>query len=451
LRYIPNSPEERAAMLHQIGLHSTEDLFASIPEELRLTRALDTPAALSEIELLEGFERMAAGNVASGRPGFLGAGAYSHYIPTIVDHIISRSEFFTAYTPYQPEISQGTLQVIFEFQTLVCQLTGMDVANASMYDGSTALAEAVLMAERVTKRSKVIACGAIHPEYLEVVNTYVQHAGIELQHAPFDPSSGQAPTSVAHLDDKTAAVIVQSPNFFGCIEDVAALADQAHAAGALLIVAVTEAISLGLLKSPGAAGADIVIAEGQSFGVPLSFGGPYVGLFATRDKYARQMPGRLVGEAYDKQGRRGFVLTLATREQHIRREKATSNICTNEGLIALAATVYMETMGRHGLKEVAVQCVQKASYTARRIAEIEGFSLPFTVPRFNEFVVRGPGNAGALLSRLATERGVNGGLPLSRYFPDRPDDFLVCVTEINSRAEIDALLDGLAAVAGNSV
>jgi glycine dehydrogenase subunit 1 len=437
-------------MLHQIGLHSPDDLFASIPEELRLTRALDTPAALSEIELLEGFEKMSADNVASGRPGFLGAGAYSHYIPTIVDHIISRSEFFTAYTPYQPEISQGTLQVIFEFQTLVCQLTGMDVANASMYDGSTALAEAVLMAERVTKRSKVMACGAIHPEYLEVVNTYVQHAGIELQHVAFDPSSGQAPTSVAHLDDKTAAIIVQSPNFFGCIEDVAALAEQAHAAGALLIVAITEAISLGLLKSPGAAGADIVIAEGQSFGVPLSFGGPYVGLFATRDKYARQIPGRLVGEAYDKQGRRGFVLTLATREQHIRREKATSNICTNEGLIALAATVYMETMGRRGLREVAVQCAQKAAYTARRITEFRGFSLPFTAPRFNEFVVRGPGNADALLSRLAAERGINGGLPLSRYFPDRPDDFLVCVTETNSRADIDALLDGLREIAGNS-
>ncbi len=433
-------------MLHQIGLQSADDLFASIPEELRLTRALDTPAALSEIELLAGFERMAALNASSQRTSFLGGGAYSHYIPTIVDHIISRSEFFTAYTPYQPEISQGTLQVIFEFQTLVCQLTGMDVANASMYDGSTALAEAVLMAERVTKRSKVIACGAIHPEYLEVVNTYVQHAGIELQHAAFEPSSGQVPASIAHLDDKTAAIVVQSPNFFGCLEDVARLAEQAHAAGALLIVAITEAMSLGLLKSPGASGADIVIAEGQSFGVPLSFGGPYVGLFATRDKYARQIPGRLVGEAYDKQGRRGFVLTLATREQHIRREKATSNICTNEGLIALAATVYMETMGRRGLRDVAVQCAQKTSYTSRRIAEIEGFSLPFSAPRFNEFVVRAPGNAAALLSRLATERGINGGLALSRYFSDRPNDFLVCVTEINSRTEIDALLDGLATI-----
>lgn len=448
MRYIPNSPEERTEMLHQVGLNSAEELFDSIPKNLRLSRNLNTPAALSEIELLAGFEQLAAQNRGAGRTSFLGAGAYQHYIPTIVDHIISRSEFFTAYTPYQPEISQGTLQVIFEFQTLVCQLTGMEVANASMYDGSTALAEAVLMAERVTKRSKVVACGAIHPEYLEVVNTYVQHAGIELVHADADPDTGQAPRDIAELlDDKTAALVVQSPNFFGCIEDVAALAEKAHSVGALLVVAVTEAISLGLLKSPGACGADIVVAEGQSFGVPLSFGGPYVGLFATLGKYARQIPGRLVGEAYDKEGRRGFVLTLATREQHIRREKATSNICTNEGLIALAATVYLETMGRRGLQEVAQQCAQKTAYAAKRIGELEGFSIPFTAPRFNEFVVRGPMKAKQLLSRLASERGITGGLALSRYFADRPNDLLVCVTEINSRGEIDALVEGLASVA----
>ena len=444
MRYIPNSPAERAEMLRQIGLNSAEELFHSIPEELRLRTPLTTPAALSEIELLAGFEQLAQQNAAARRSSFLGAGAYSHYIPTVVDAIISRSEFFTAYTPYQPEISQGTLQVIFEFQTLVCQLTGMEVANASMYDGSTALAEAVLMAERVTKRSKVIACGAVHPEYLEVVRTYVQHAGVELRHAAFDPTTGQSGDHLQDLDDKTAAIIVQSPNFFGCIEDVAALAEQAHSAGALLIVAVTEAISLGILRSPGACGADIVIAEGQSFGVPQSFGGPYVGLFATRERYARQIPGRLVGEAYDKKGRRGFVLTLATREQHIRREKATSNICTNEGLIALAATVYLETMGRRGLQEVANQCTQKANYAARRIAALPGFSLPFSAPTFNEFVVRAPGNARELLARLAGERSITGGLPLSRYFSDWPNDFLVCVTELNSRAEIDALVDGLA-------
>ncbi len=450
MRYIPNAPEERAEMLRQVGLTSAAQLFDSIPKDLRLTGNLNTPAALSEMELLAGFEHLAARNPGAGRSSFLGAGAYQHYIPTVVDHIVSRSEFFTAYTPYQPEISQGTLQVIFEFQTLVCQLTGMEVANASMYDGSTALAEAVLMAERVTRRSKVIACGAIHPEYLEVVNTYVQHAGIELVHADFDANTGQSSGALAGLlDDKTAAIVVQSPNFFGCIEDVAALAEQSHAVGALLIVAVTEAISLGLLKSPGACGADIVVAEGQSFGVPLSFGGPYVGLFATREKYARQIPGRLVGEAYDKQGRRGFVLTLATREQHIRREKATSNICTNEGLIALAATVYLETMGRRGLQEVARQCVQKTAFAAKRIAETAGFSLPFSGPRFNEFVVRAPVPAADLMARLAAERNITGGLALSRYFVDRPNDFLVCVTEINSRAEIDALVEGLASISNH--
>jgi glycine dehydrogenase subunit 1 len=432
-------------MLHQVGLNSVAELFDSIPEDLRLARNLNTTTALSEIELLAGFEQLATRNPGALRTSFLGAGAYQHYIPTIVDHIISRSEFFTAYTPYQPEIAQGTLQTIFEFQTLVCQLTGMEVANASMYDGSTALAEAVLMAERVTKRSRVVACGAIHPEYLEVITTYVQHAGIDLLQAPIDSETGQASDPGDLLDDKTAALVVQSPNFFGCIEDVTALAEKAHSVGALLIVAITESISLGLLKSPGACGADIVVAEGQSFGVPLSFGGPYVGLFATREKYARQIPGRLVGEAYDKAGRRGFVLTLATREQHIRREKATSNICTNEGLIALAATVYLETMGRRGLQEVAAQCAQKTAYAAKQIAELDGFSIPFTGPRFNEFVVRAPVAAKQLLSRLASEKNITGGLALSHYYPDRANEFLVCVTEMNSRAQIDALVAGLSA------
>jgi glycine dehydrogenase subunit 1 len=444
LRYIPNSPEERAEMLRTVGLESADQLFDSIPAEMRLREHLKTPAAISEMELLAGFESMAERNVAARRPSFLGAGAYSHYSPTVVDYLIQRSEFFTAYTPYQPEISQGTLQAIFEFQTLVCQLTGMDVANASMYDGSTALAEAVLMAERITRRKKVVTSTAVHPEYLDVVDTYVQHYGIELQRLDVDSATGQTSTeALAALDDKTAALVVQSPNFFGCIEDVKALAEQAHAKGALLIVAITESISLGLLGSPGSNDADIVVAEGQSFGVPLSFGGPYLGLFATRDKYARQIPGRLVGEAYDKQGRRGFVLTLATREQHIRREKATSNICTNEGLIALAATIYMETMGRRGLQEVAHQCAQKAAYAARRINELEGFSLPYTAPRFNEFVVRAPVEAASLLKRLAAEKKITGGLALSRHYADRPNDFLVCVTETNPRAEIDALVAGL--------
>jgi glycine dehydrogenase subunit 1 len=441
LRYIPNSPGERAEMLEQLGAASIESLFDSIPEDLRLRQHLNVPAAMSEIELLKAFDEMGARNQAAGRVSFLGGGAYSHYVPTIVDHLISRSEFFTAYTPYQPEISQGTLQSIFEFQTLVCQLTGMDIANASMYDGSTAMAEAVLMAERVTRRTKVVASAAIHPQYLEVAHTYVQHAGIELEHAAFDGQTGQ--TLIDEIDDQTAAIVVQSPNFFGCIEDVAALAEKAHAKGALLIVTITEAMSLGMLRSPGASGADIVVAEGQSFGVPLSFGGPYVGLFAIRDKFARQIPGRLVGEAYDKQGRRGFVLTLATREQHIRREKATSNICTNEGLIALASTIYLETMGRRGVQEAARQCAQKAHYAAREIAKISGYSLPYSGPFFNEFVVRAPSAAAPLLDKLARENGIDGGIALSRFDTNRPNDFLVCVTEVNTRAQIDALVAGL--------
>lgn len=448
MRYIPNSPEERAEMLKVVGLNSAEELFDSIPADLRLREQLKTPAAISEMELLASSEALAARNTAARRPSFLGAGAYSHYSPTIVDHLISRSEFFTAYTPYQPEISQGTLQAIFEFQTLVCQLTGMDVANASMYDGSTALAEAVLMAERITRRKKVITSSAVHPEYLEVVDTYVQHYGVDFHRVETNEQTGLiSAEGLNSLDDQTAALVVQSPNFFGCIEDVQALAERAHAVGALLIVAVTESISFGLLRSPGACGADIVVAEGQSFGVPVSFGGPFVGLFSTRDKYARQIPGRLVGEAVDKEGRRGFVLTLATREQHIRREKATSNICTNEGLIALAATIYMETMGKSGLQEVAMQCAQKAAYCARRISELEGFSLPYSAPRFNEFVVRAPVEAQGLLSRLASEREITGGLALSRYYKDRPNDFLVCVTETNSRQEIDALVEGLKSLA----
>ena len=444
MRYIPNSPAERAEMLRQIGATSIEQLFDSIPAPLRLQKHLEVPAALSEIELLRKFDELANRNQAASRTSFLGAGAYSHYIPTVVDHLISRSEFFTAYTPYQPEISQGTLQAIFEFQTLVCQLTGMDIANASMYDGSTAMAEAALMAERVTKRSKVIVSCAVHPQYLEVAHTYVQHAGIELQQALYCAESGTTlADSLSALDENTAAVIVQSPNFFGCVEDLAMLAEKAHAVGALLVVAVTESMSLGLLRSPGACGADIVVAEGQSFGVPLSYGGPYIGLFATRDRYARQIPGRLAGEAYDKNGRRGFVLTLATREQHIRREKATSNICTNEGLIALAATVYLETMGRRGVQEAARQCAQKAHYAAREIAKLEGFSLPFSAPFFNEFVVQAPIKAAPLLDRLANEKGIDGGLALSRFDANRGNDFLVCVTETNTRRQIDALVDGL--------
>ena len=445
MRYIPNSPEERAEMLEIVGLKSADELFRSIPKDVQLNRALNITEPLSEPEVIGGMERLAEKNTATKKPSFLGAGVYSHYSPTVVDHLIQRSEFFTSYTPYQPEVTQGTLQYIFEFQTLVCQLTGMEVANASMYDGSTSMAEAFLMAQRVTKREKVLVAKTVHPEYLQVAHTYVQHCGIELETVCFDEKSGRI-HDLDKLDDKTAAVVVQSPNFFGCVEDLQTLADQAHEVGALLIVVVTEAISFGLLKTPGECGADIVVGEGQSWGVPMSFGGPHVGLFATKDKYVRNMPGRLAGIAYDKNGNRGFVLTLATREQHIRREKATSNICTNQGLIALAATIYLETMGKKGLREVAEQNLQKANYAKKEIAKLDGFAITFSTPTFNEFVVRCPKNAEEILAKLLKEDGIIGGLALSKYYQNRDNEFLVCVTETNTKAQIDSLVNGLKTV-----
>ncbi len=443
MRYIPNSPEEREEMLAAVGLGSADELFRSIPTDVQLARRLEITEPLAEPEVIGAMESFAARNTAATKPSFLGAGVYSHFSPTIVDHLIQRSEFFTSYTPYQPEISQGTLQYIFEFQTLICQLTGMEVANASMYDGSTATAEAYVMAQRVTRRDKIIVADTVHPEYREVARTYTQHGDAEIVSVGFDEATGQV-TSIDGLDDKTAAVVIQSPNFFGCVEDIAAIAEKAHAVGALLIVVVTEAISLGLLKSPGECGADIVVGEGQSFGVPMSFGGPHVGLFATQEKFVRQMPGRLCGVAYDKNGNRGFVLTLSTREQHIRREKATSNICTNQGLIALAATIYMEAMGKKGLQEVAMQNAQKAAYAAKKIAAIDGFEIAFSAPKFNEFVVRGTRDANEILEKLRTESGVIGGLALSKYYSDRPNEFLVCVTETSSKDKIDELVASLA-------
>lgn len=444
MRYIPNSPEEREEMLEVVGLKTADELFRSIPQDVQLNRALNVTDPLAETEVIGAMDEMAAKNSAARKPSFLGAGVYAHYSPTIVDHLIQRSEFFTSYTPYQPEISQGTLQYIFEFQTLIAQLTGMDVANASMYDGSTSTAEAVLMAQRVTRRDKILIAETVHPEYFEVTRTYTQHGDSNLQRAAFDKSTGRiADEELNKLDDKTAALVVQSPNFFGCVEDLQALADKAHAVGALLIVVVTEAISFGLLKTPGECGADIVVGEGQSFGIPMSFGGPHVGLFACKEKYVRNMPGRLAGIAYDKNGNRGFVLTLATREQHIRREKATSNICTNQGLIALAATIYMEAMGKKGLQEVAAQNAQKAAYAKKQIAALEGFSIPFSAPTFNEFVVRAPKSANEVLEKLRTENGIIGGLALSKYYGENENDFLVCVTEISTKAQIDSLVEGL--------
>ncbi|MFN6963165.1 MAG: aminomethyl-transferring glycine dehydrogenase subunit GcvPA [Pyrinomonadaceae bacterium] len=441
MRYIPNSPEERKEMLAAVGLTSEKDLFRSIPEAVQLDRPLNVTDPLAEPEVIAEMEAMAAKNTAVGKTSFLGAGVYSHYSPTIVDHLIQRSEFFTSYTPYQPEISQGTLQYIFEFQTLVCQLTGMEVANASMYDGSTAMAEAYLMAQRVTRRDRIVVVESVHPEYREVAATYTQHGDTEIVTAAFDNATGRV-GDLSALDDKTAALVVQSPNFFGCIEDLTSLAEKAHAVGALFVVVVTEAISLGLLKTPGECGADIVVGEGQSFGIPMSFGGPHVGLFATKEKYVRQMPGRLAGVAYDKNGKRGFVLTLSTREQHIRREKATSNICTNQGLIALAATIYMEAMGKKGLQEVALQNAQKAAYAKQRIAGVDGYEIVFSSPTFNEFVVRGPRSSNDILASLR-DKGIIGGLALSKYYPGRANEFLVCVTETTSKGQIDDLVSGL--------
>ena len=432
-------------MLEEIGLSSRDELFRSIPADVLLNRKLNVTEPLAENEVITEMNSFAEQNTASAKTSFLGGGVYSHFSPTVVDHLIQRSEFFTSYTPYQPEVTQGTLQYIFEFQTLVCQLTGMDVANASMYDGSTAMAEAILMALRVSrKRNKVLVAETVHPEYFEVAKTYTQHADIELDKIRFDEKSGRILTDdLTKLDEETAAIVIQSPNFFGCIEDLKNIADKAHEVGALLIVAVTEAVSFGLLKTPGACGADIVVAEGQSFGVPMSFGGPHVGMFACKQKYVRNMPGRLSGVAYDKDGNRGFVLTLATREQHIRREKATSNICTNQGLIALAATIYMETMGKKGLQEVAMQNAQKTAYTAKKISEIEGFSLTFSSPKFNEFVVTASSEAKELLKNLSNEKDILGGIALLRYYKNRPNDFLVCVTETNTREQIDSLVSSL--------
>jgi len=438
MRYIPNSPEERAGMLAEIGLSEPAELFRSIPADLRLNRPLSIIGPLAETEVLSEMNAMAGRNTAVTKPSFLGGGVYAHYSPTIVDHLIQRSEFFTSYTPYQPEISQGTLQYIFEFQTLICQLTGMEVANASMYDGSTAMAEAYLMAQRVTQRNKIIVADSVHPQYRQVAETYTQHGDAEIFTARHNPKSGRL-EEITGLDSETAAVVVQSPNFFGCIEDLAKISEAAHSAGAMLIVVVTEALSLGILKPPGAFGADIVVGEGQSFGIPMSFGGPHVGLFATQEKFIRQMPGRLCGIAYDKSGRRGFVLTLSTREQHIRREKATSNICTNQGLIALAATIYMETLGRKGLREVAGRNLQNAAFAIERISAIEGYSIPHKSPTFNEFVVRGPRPAAEILETLRLEFGILGGIALSDFYPDRPNDFLVCTTELNTRSQIESL------------
>ena len=427
--YIPNTEEDHSQMLRVLGIGSVEELFADIPEELR-NPPLAIPPPMPELELRRELAALSAQNThTDGRACFLGAGAYRHFIPSIVRSIISRGEFLTAYTPYQPEVSQGTLQATYDFQTLVCNLLGMEVADAGMYDGASALAEAVLMACRVTGRGRAAILDTVSPAYRKVVETYTRPQGIDTIYLDAaDPK----------LPDGAACLVVQHPNFFGYLADLDSLGHVAHEEGALLVVSVNP-MAMGMFRPPGEYGADIVTAEGQPLGIPVSFGGPYVGLFATRQAYVRQMPGRLAGKTVDSRGRTGYVLTLTTREQHIRRERATSNICTNQALMCVAATVYMAALGKRGLRQVAELCYHKAHYAASLIAEIPGFSLPFKGTFFNEFTVSCPTLPGEVNRRLL-EKGIIGGLDVSDV---TPNGMLLCVTEMNFRDEIDALASAL--------
>jgi glycine dehydrogenase subunit 1 len=438
MRYLPLSPSDRTQMLNDIGLKSIEELFNQIPEELRLKRPLQVPGPFSEQEILE-FFRETAKESSREYVSLLGAGVYQHYRPVVIDVLLSRGEFLTAYTPYQAEIAQGTLQALFEFQTLITQLTGMEVANASLYDGSTATNEAVLMAMRITRRDRVVLARSLHPEYREVIKTYLQNLGVRQVEVPYAPSGQIDLAQLASiLNHETAALVIQSPNFFGSIEHVKEIATMARKCGALLIVAITEPLSLALIKEPSEA--DIVCGEAQSFGVPVAFGGPFVGFLATRERFVRQMPGRLVGQTVDSQGRRGFVLTLVTREQFIRREKATSNICTSQSLCALAATIYLCLLGKQGLKRLAEHNLAKAHYAAQTLTSITGIDTPFTAPYFNEFVVKTPERAGNLLEALREEK-ILGGLELERFYPELKNHLLLCVTEVVRKDDIDRMAD----------
>src|SRR6202163_913980 len=440
MRYLPKSPADREAMLKAIGMRSVDELFAPIPAEYRLSRDLKVPRQMAESEIVEWFKERSREN-GEGYTSFLGAGAYFHYRPVIIDSLISRGEFLTAYTPYQAEISQGTLQSIFEFQTMICELTGMEVANASMYDGSTAAAEAVMMAVRLTGRRSVLVARSLHPEYREVLATYATHQGMPLSVAGFtDDGRLNLKEVEKSITPETGCVLIQSPNFFGTIEDVAATAEIAHKHGAMLVVSIAEAISLGIVEPPRQA--DIIAMEAQSFGVPLGFGGPYCGVIATREKYVRQMPGRLVGQTTDRSGKRGFVLTLATREQHIRREKATSNICTNQALIALMANIFMTIYGKVGLKELARQNLAKTAYAAQQFGK-HASVLFGSVPRFNEVVGRTAEDPHAINSRLLGHKIV-GGFPLKKFYPELGNASLWCCTELTTRSAIDAAVGMIA-------
>jgi len=446
MRYLPHTPKDREAMLETIGAHALEDLYCDVPQKALLAKPVDLPVAAGEMDVERIFGALAAKNLSpSAAPSFLGAGAYRHHIPATVDHLIQRGEFLTAYTPYQPEVSQGTLQYLFEFQTQVAMLTGMAVANASMYDGATATSEAVLMASRATRRKRAVLAGGVHPHYVDVTATSAHSLNIEMVQPTSDPTRPADPASVIDLiDDQTACVVVQSPDIFGRIIDLRPIAEAAHAKGALVVAVTTEVISLGLLEAPGNLGADIVTAEGQSLGNALSYGGPYVGLFATTSKLVRQMPGRVTGETQDVEGQRGWVLTLSTREQHIRREKATSNICTNAGLCALAFTVHASLLGEEGLSRLARLNHAKACKLADMLADVSGAEV-LNDSFFNEFTVKLSKPAEEVVEALA-ERGILGGVPLARLLPERDDlvnMMLVAATETNTDADMDALVQAL--------
>lgn len=445
MKFLPVSDADRAEMLRAIGVASVDDLFASIPAEVRKPPVLPPP--MSETEIRRELGALAKKNANARETAFfLGAGLYHHYVSAIADQMLYRAEWLTAYTPYQPEVSQGTLQSIFEFQTHICLLTGLDVANASLYEGASALVEALLMSDRLVRgRDKAVLSAGIHPEYRQTVRSYLANLDLEIVEVPVGADGRTDPGALeAAVDDRTFAVALQSPNFYGVVEDWRALSAAAHRENALAVGVIAEAVSLALLSPPGAAGVDIACGEAQSLGVPMHYGGPVLGFLACRTAHQRQIPGRLVGETRDAEGRRAFCLTLSTREQHIRREKATSNICTNQGLMALASNIHMSLLGKLGLREVATQSHAKAEYLKEKISKIPGFRLPFSAPTFNEFVVEAPGDAAPLLSKLARD-GVLAGVPLSRYDSEEPNRFLVAVTEMNTRAEMDRLAALLAA------
>jgi glycine dehydrogenase subunit 1 len=441
--YISNTDQDRAAMLEAIGVGTVAELFDVVPSDLRFPE-LNLPRPLSEPELMRALRRMSARNdEAASSSVFLGAGAYNHFVPSAVDAILRRAEYYTAYTPYQPELAQGTLQAIFEYQTMICALTGMDAANASHYDGATALAEAAIMALAATRNKRtILVAPTVHPQYRETLRTYTQGLGVTI--TGDDDTTADLATFLERIDALTAAVVVQTPDFLGQMHDLAPIAEQIHTAGGLLIAAV-DPIALGLFQNPGAAGADIVIAEGQPLGIPLSYGGPYLGIFACKEQYVRRMPGRMVGATTDMNGDIGYVLTLQTREQHIRREKATSNICTNQGLMMLAATVYLSLMGKHGLRHVANVCYQRAHYAAAQIGALPGFEIATPEPFFKEFVVRTPRPVGEINAALR-EGGIVGGYDLAATYPHLGHAMLVCVTEMNTRQDIDALVAALGAL-----